>query len=296
MSKFSVKLIWRTIVLGLLACLITLVVAVYFLAAPRLNPDLFNGVLFHPYKLKDHAPEMTEIAGIKAEESSIKSGDYTVNALFYKNRKAADVVLINHGNAGHLDVRRGKIETLLNSNVSVLAYDYRGFGKSDGKPDLPGAVTDGLSAFDFLVNEKSYSPKSIILYGESLGTGVSTEIARKRECKAIILESGFMSPESLGKEKVPFLHIYPSFLMFEPALNNLSYARGKHPPILLIAGQKDSTIPCHHSKTIYAEATQPKTLVVAPNSSHNDFSADIQLYRSAIADFFRSCQPLAGVQ
>jgi len=86
-------------------------------------------------------------------------------------------------------------------------------------------------------------------------------LARQRPCKAIVLESGFTSPEALAKEKIPFFNIYPSFLFFHPTMNNLDYVLGKHSPLLLFAGKKDTTIPCTHSEKMYREGTEPKLIV-----------------------------------
>lgn len=279
---------WKKTAIVLGAVFATTIIVVYFLLAPRFNENFVNEVLFHPLALTDHAAEMKKLSGVQAEEVVFPSGNGKLNALFYRVTGTPDVVLISHGNAGSIDNRIDKIQAIIDSGVSVFAYDYRGYGKSSGKPSLRGVVEDGIAAYDYLIDSKNYKPDQIVLYGESVGTGVTTEIARRRQCKAMILESGFTSPEKRAKEKLPIVNIYPSFLCLDPALDNLDYVRGKHPPLLLFAGQNDTMIPCSHSQTMFAEATDPKQLVIGPNSDHNDFSRDFPMYKKALSDFLKT--------
>lgn len=246
--------------------------------------------LLHPNELPEHMPAMRSLAGIEPEEVTIPVDEARLNALFYKVKDSPDVILYSHGNAGNIDHRIDKIKNMLDLGISVLAYDYRGYGKSKGTPTVQAVIADGLGAYDFLIEKKHYKPNQIVLYGESMGTGISSEIAKRRDYQSIILESGFTSPERFAKEKVSALHIYPSSLIFDPAaaLDNLDYVRGKHKPLLLFAGQNDEVIPCNHSKTMFAEATEPKKLVIGPNSEHNDFSKDWTLYKNSLDDFLKA--------
>lgn len=281
------KRFWGKVVVAYATVQLLMFIGLYLFICPRFNEPLVNSILFHPNHREQHHEEIMTISDVKAEEVSIPVGDAVVNGLFYRVDPAPDVVLFSHGNASDIDNRFPKIKAMVDCGISVLAYDYRGYGKSTGEPSIRGVIEDGTAAYDFLTNQKNYTPQNIVLYGESVGTGVSTEIARKRKCKAIILESGFTSPERRAKEKISFLNLYPSFLMMEPTLDNLDYARGKHPPLLLFAGKLDTMIPSHHSETIFAQATEPKELVVGPNSSHNDFSQDWELYTSSLEAFIK---------
>lgn len=281
------KRFWVKVAVAFATVQVLMFIGLYLFMCPRLNEPLVNSILFHPNHREQHDQWMMTISNVKAEEVSIPVGDAVVNGLFYKVDGAPDVVLFSHGNASDINNRFPKIKAMIDCGISVLAYDYRGYGKSTGEPSIKGVIEDGTAAYDFLTNQKYYTAQNIVLYGESVGTGVSTEIARKRECKAIILESGFTSPERRAKEKISFLNLYPSFLMMDPTLDNLDYARGKHPPLLLFAGKLDTMIPSDHSETIFAQATEPKELVIGPNSSHNDFSQDWKLYTSSLEAFIK---------
>jgi len=109
-----------------------MLLSLYLYLAPCLNEPMVNQILFYPHKLEAHADEMITIDGIEAKEVFFLSGKHKINALFYRVPGSKDVVLINHGNAGNIDHRFGKTKIILDNGMSVLAYDYRGYGKSGG--------------------------------------------------------------------------------------------------------------------------------------------------------------------
>ncbi len=284
----TTKKFWIKVVVALFSTFVACLIFVYFYLAPRLNEGLVNLVLVHANELKEHDEAMRSLGGVEAKEVTIPLDSANLNAMFYRVKDSPYVILYSHGNAGNIDYRIDKIRTMIECGISVLAYDYRGYGKSTGVPTLRTIVEDGIGAYDFLLAKENYKPDQVVLYGESIGTGISTEIARKRDYRLLILESGFTSPENRAKDEYPFLHIYPSFLMMQPALDNLEYVRGKHRPLLLFAGQNDTIIPCAHSKRMFAEASEPKRLVIGPHSEHNDFSKDWNLYKTALDDFLKA--------
>ena len=293
MSFLKTKGFWKRVIIALASVQVLVIIGLYFYLSPRLNEPLVNAILFHPNHIDKHNDNMKVLSGVQAEEVSIPVEGATVNGMFYRKPGTPDVILMSHGNASDLDNRIEKLRAMLDCGISVLAYDYRGYGKSTGEPSIRGVINDGVAAFDYLVDEKNYSPENIVLYGESVGTGVSTEIARRRKSKAIILESGFTSPEQRAKEKIQALNIYPSILMMEPTLDNLDYVRGKHPPLLLFAGKLDDMIPVHHSEKMFAEGSESKQLIIGPNSTHNDFSKDWTLYVEGLKGFLEKNAKLA---
>lgn len=292
-SFFKTKGFWKRLVITLASVQLLLIIGLYFYLSPRLNEPLVNAILFHPNHRDAHDENMKMLSGVEAEEVSIPVDGGVVNGLFYRKPGTPDVILMSHGNASDLDNRIEKIRAMLDCGISVLAYDYKGYGKSSGEPSIRGVIADGVAAYDFLAKNKGYTSKNIVLYGESVGTGVSTEIARRRECKAIILESGFTSPEQRAKEKIPVLNMYPSALMMDPPMDNLDYVKGKHPPLLLFAGKLDTMIPPQHSERMLAEGTEPKQLILGPNSSHNDFAKDWKLYIDGLHAFLQKNATLA---
>lgn len=235
---------------------------------------------------------MQRLTGISGEELFFSNTENAespqLNGWLYVRPGAKLIVLFNHGNRGNMRNSIPRLESILSCGASLFVYDYRGFGRSDGYPTIPGVIEDASTAFDYLVKEKGYSPANIVLYGESLGSCIAVELARKRKCAGVVIQSGCASAEHLCKEQAPIMAVYPSFLFFRPALENLSFVRGKHPPLLIVAGQKDETVSVEHSLLLYKNAKPPARLLILPNGSHSDFKADLKLYHDGLASFFTS--------
>lgn len=230
------------------------------------------------------------IGGVKGEEVFFESKDadgrpVKLNGWLYEKPNAPYIVLLSHGNAGNVSHRVHKADALLGAGCSVLLYDYQGYGKSEGAPDGPKIVADANNAYEFLL-KKNWKPQQIILYGESLGTGVTSELSKTRSAKAVILESGFISPEVFAKERIGLMHMYPPFLFPDPRLNNMELVTGQHPPLLIMFGAKDKTIPPSCSERLANAATSKKSCAMLPNNGHNDIGiADKEAYVKALKQF-----------
>jgi Prolyl oligopeptidase family. len=284
--------VFHLIGFAFLSFLLIIPIMGYVYLCPRFNSNLVNAIMFHPDPYKSPAGIKKVFEGIEGEEVTFQpqagadeKSAPKLDGWLFKKPGAKDIILISHGNAGNLHHRDWKVQAILGSGDSVFIYDYRGYGKSEGAPNLHGIIRDTIGAYDYLVEKQGYQPENIILYGESIGTGFTCELARQRKCKAIVLESGFMSTERLGKDKIAPLNLYPSFLFFSPVLDNLEYLKGSHPPVLILAGRNDKIIPIAHSQTMFEQGTEPKQLCIFEHSGHNDFSADFAAYRKRVIDF-----------
>lgn len=260
--------------------------AAYAYCAPINHQDLVDKALYHPLtKLDEPSYQVTE-AGKKEDLYFTCRDGNKLNGWFFERPGSRQVVLFSHGNAGNMSHRTHKIKQILDLGASVLAYDYQGYGKSEGKPSLQGLIDSGCAAYDVLTREKHYKPEQIILYGESLGTGVTTQIARRRPCAAVVLESAFLSPIALARGCVPLLCIYPSILWPGPNLDNLAYVKENHPQLLIIHGVQDKLIDVSNGKQLFAQAREPKALALLPDCGHNNigFEHDKNLYSSALRE------------
>lgn len=266
----------------------------YLFFCPCLNDQFISQILFHPTKLPGREAGLERIAGVAGEEVFFsylqKTENPQLNGWLYSRPDSKLLVVFNHGNTGNILTRKWKLESLLLSGASVFVYDYQGFGRSDGHPNVSGVIEDSVAALDYLIDVKGYDAKNIVLYGESLGSCISIELARRRHYRGIILQSGCMSAESLCKEQVPFLNIYPSALFFKPRLDNMEYLSGDHPPVLIVVGKLDELIPIKHSLMMFEKASDPKRLVILPNSRHNDFQRDLDSFQNALRSFFESLE------
>lgn len=226
-------------------------------------------------------PTSTREIKFKADNDKELDGFY----IKHKN-PAAKLVLVCHGNAGSVADRIPLAAHLAAAGASALVFDYEGYGDSQGEAKMSRLIPDAISAFDYAQNELGYKPEDIILYGESIGCGVATGTMQKRKPKAIILQSPFVSLIKTARDKLFFLYTLPDIVIVEPQLNNLAAVTKEHPPLLLMHGEEDKTLPCRYSKELYEKALEPKELVLIPKVDHNDmYVGTNQLVLKTLRDF-----------
>jgi fermentation-respiration switch protein FrsA (DUF1100 family) len=184
-----------------------------------------------------------------------------ISALYLPNPIAHYTVLYSHGNAEDLGRIRQRLEHLKNLGVSVFAYDYRGYGTSQGKPSEQNAYEDIEAAYRYLIDLLGISPNQIILYGRSLGSGTSVEIASREPIAGLILESPFTSTFRV----ITRIAIAP-FDRFD----NLRKIAEVRCPVLFLHGTQDGLIPFRHSETLMRQVRSPKQLVAIVGADHND--------------------------
>ncbi len=266
-----------------------LLVALYLVCAPRFNTILYRPLLFHPWKLADE-PVAPPLCGIAGENVYFPSGNgKLLNGWYYRNPNARYTILFSHGNGGNVSVRTDLVQLLLQTGSSVLIYDYEGYGESVGLPSVEGICQDGVGAYKYLTNMAGVPSDTIVLYGESLGAGVSAYLTTKFECKALILQSGFASLKKIACEIFPLLKIYPDWLYPAPALDTASILSRKHPPLLVLHGTKDALIPYSHAQFLFDRAVGQKKLVALPDTGHaNIFSSAPDEYIAEIKSFLAS--------
>jgi pimeloyl-ACP methyl ester carboxylesterase len=239
--------------------------------SPRISGPVYRPLLFHPHVLPNDYSSPT-LEGIKGEDVRFGSDrNLDLYGSYYNYPHSKFVVLLSHGNGGNISVRPKLIEALLSQHLSVFIYDYCGYGKSAGQPDVENICGAALSAYAYLVKERGYKPNQIVLYGESLGAAVSTYLASREPIAALILQSGFTSLRSIAIEKFAWLGVYPDWLFPKPPLDTLQTLPGIKVPVLIIHGGQDSLVPIHHGEALFAAANQPKFLLAIPDAHHSDF-------------------------
>lgn len=277
-------------VVGIFANFLTIFAIGYISLCPAVNTGLVNRLLFLPIKQFNENDKGLCVLGCKAKEVYFKTADgETLHGRLYLKDGARQIIMYSHGQGGNVSICAYKIENLLNTGASVFAYDYRGYGRSSGTPSSKGAITDARSAYDYLLKNTTCKNSQIILYGESLGTGITSAIAEGLDCGGIVLESAFISPELVCKEIFPLMEVYPSFLFPNPDLSNARMVKGKHAPLLLVAATKDQMIPSHHSQDLYDNASEPKALMFCQKSRHSDFGPDKKKFESCLTAFLQEC-------
>ena len=202
-----------------------------------------------------------------AEDVFITTSDKVeLHAWWIPNEKASHTFLWLHGNAGNITHRKYILEHLKTLGINILMLDYRGYGRSEGIPSEKGLYTDAEAAHDFLVNTKNISPRSIIVFAQSLGTPVGAELMLRRECGGAILEAPFTSAKEMAMKIIPI----PLGWAIKSEFDTLSKIKKINKPILIVHGTADSVVPFEHGKRVFESANAPKTFIELPNIGHND--------------------------
>ena len=181
-----------------------------------------------------------------------------------KNLKNYKTLVYFHGNAGSLENRIHKLNHFKEMEINFLIIAWRGFSGNKGKPTEKGLYEDARSAIRWL-KQKGVGKENIILYGESLGTGVVTEIAQNENFAGIILESPFTSMIDAGKDKYPFLPV--RFLLKDKYESDKKIKNIKS-PILIMHGEVDKIVPFWMGKKMYELANEPKYYYFSKYDDH----------------------------
>lgn len=182
-------------------------------------------------------------------------------------------ILFFHGNAGNISHRLYKIAPYLAQGYGVLLAEYRGYGGNPGTPSEAGLYEDGTAYYDWLARS-GIAPEDIILYGESLGTGVAVEMAKDKNARALILETPYSSLLDIA-QKTYFFIPFIGNLMHDKFHSDQKIAGLSIPKLFLIAG-RDEVIGSQTGLKLYETAKEPRTLKVFDEAGHNtlyDFNA-----------------------
>ena len=211
-----------------------------------------RNLLYHPSDNNYLKDEIT----VSVKKIKIKTNDNIDLISWYHNKKSNNykTILFLHGNAGSLENRIHKINHFKDININFLIIAWRGFSGNKGKPSEEGLYEDARSAVKWL-KSNGIKEQDIIIYGESLGTGVAIEIGQNKKFAGIILESPFTSMIAAGKDKYPYLPV--SFLLKDKYENDKKIKNIKS-PILVMHGMVDNIVPFHMGNEIYNLANEPK--------------------------------------
>jgi fermentation-respiration switch protein FrsA (DUF1100 family) len=191
-----------------------------------------------------------------------------LNAWFFPapadSPRSRTVALVCHGNGGNISYRLELCRVLLQIGLNVMIFDYRGYGRSEGKPGEAGTYLDAQAAYRWLV-EKGFAPRNILAFGESLGGGVASELALREPVGGLILQSTYTSIPSLGAELFPWL---PVRWIGSIKYDTLAKLPRVKVPVLVTHSRADGLIRFHHAEKNFAAANEPK-LFWETNGDHN---------------------------
>ncbi|WP_019503088.1 alpha/beta hydrolase [Pseudanabaena sp. PCC 6802] len=202
-----------------------------------------------------------------------------ISAIHLPNPQAKYTVLFIHGNAEDLGDLRSELELLHSWGFSVFAYDYRGYGTSDGTPSEQNAYQDADTAYKYLTQNLGVPAQQVLIYGRSVGSGSAIELATRYPVAGLILEGAFTSA---------FRVVVPFPLLPFDKFTNLDKISRVQSPVLVMHGQIDEVIPIHHGQKLYAAAPEPKLALWVEGAGHNDFTwVAGDRRRTALAEFLK---------
>jgi len=222
-------------------------------------------------------------AALVYEDVTLQSSDGVKIAGWYVPAgPQSPVVLFCHGNAGNISHRIESLAQFNRLGLSVLIFDYRGYGQSAGKCSEKGTYLDAEAAWRYLTEGRRIAPERIIVFGRSLGGAIAAHLARDHAPGALIVESSFTSVPDRAAEMLPLL---PVRWLCRFRYSTAEYVREVDCPLLVVHSVDDELIGYHHGRRIYEAASPPKELL-SINGGHNDgFIVSQEKYLAGLTKF-----------
>jgi len=223
--------------------------------------------VYHPTRDSESTPDDV---GRPAEEVWLTTPDgLRLHAWFFATDKASPrarfAMLFCHGNGGNLTSRPGYYRAILETGVSLLTFDYRGYGRSEGEPGEAGTYTDATTAYQWL-RTRGFAPEHILVWGESLGGGIASHVAATERVGGLVLQSTFTSIPDIGSEIFPWLPVKLVSRIKYDTFNRLPRITC---PVVVMHSRADRTISFRHGEKNFAAAREPKAFVEI-EGDHND--------------------------
>jgi uncharacterized protein len=230
-----------------------------------LTRRLLHALLYFPARAIASTPAA---AGLDYEDAAIHTADGERLHAWWVPAQAPPLghVLLCHGNGGNVGDRVEAIALLAAAGFDVLAFDYRGYGRSSGRPSEEGTYRDARAVRDMLLRQPAVDPARVFYLGESLGAAVALELAHEHPPAGLILQSPFTSIRDMARLHYPLV---PRALVPD-AYPSLRLIRALRVPLLVVHGERDEIVPPVHGEALYDAATCPKRLEILPGVGHND--------------------------
>jgi uncharacterized protein len=211
--------------------------------------------------------------------------------------RGSGVALHLHGNGENIGANVAQAARLHDAGLSVLLIDYRGYGRSSGGfPTEAKVYQDAEAAWRYLVNDRNVPPEQIFLYGHSLGGAIAIQLATQHpDAAGLIVESTFTSMRDMAYRTTPYGFL-PVDLILTQKFDSIAKISSLKMPLLIIHGTADIDVPYDMSQTLYAVASQPKTLWIVPEAGHNNVATTAgatygQMLKSFVQRSPRLAQP-----
>jgi len=258
------------------------------LIAPGCTYIFFNPSkqLMDSVEVQKHAP---------ADVYFMSSDGLTLHGWYFRAKEEKGTILICHGDVENISTHVKLDLWLIDAGYNLFIFDYRGYGRSEGAPDVKGIHLDAEAALETLLFKLPRAKRdNIVVFGKSLGGAVAVYTVanslHKNRIRALVLDSPFSSYRRIAREKIadsvigwPFQ--YPLSWLINDDFSPIKFIRRVAPvPVVIIHGKNDDIVPEHHSRMLYDAAVQPKELWEITVPGHVRAQAD-ELTRKKLLDY-----------
>jgi len=272
-SRQILRRVWRPVRLGLVIYLLLVLLLMIF------EEQLIFFPIRHPGGQWGQQP-------VDAEDAHFVAADGTrLHGWYLPHEDPVAAVLMAHGNAGNLTHRSEIVRQIhRHARASVLIFDYRGYGKSEGKPSEAGILQDARAGRDWLAGREGIAPNEVVLLGRSIGTGVMVDLAARDGAAALVLDGAFTSLPEVAAVHYPWA---PVKLLMRTRLNSAEKISRYRGPLLQFHGADDQIIPISIGRRLFEIApSRPKQFIRLPHCHHN--TPPPPKFYSSLAEFLDS--------
>ena len=234
---------------------------VFYVAVVGLMYVAQRGLMYFPDRQRV-APSSVGLPQASEETLTTSDGERIV-VWHVPPRDGAPVILYFQGNGGGHSLRVPRFAALAKEGIGLVALNYRGYGGSSGSPSEEGLIADAHAAYDFAVAR--YGPNRIVLWGESLGSGVAVALAAEKPVAKIVLEAPFTSAADVGAKAYPFA---PVRWLMKDQFRSDERIGLVTAPVLILHGERDGIVPIEFGERLYELVRGPKRFVRYPNAGH----------------------------
>lgn len=208
-------------------------------------------------------PADTGLENLTVAETPI-DGELTLRHWYVPAKRGNPVLVVFQGNAGHMGHRVAKFRPFLNAGHGLFLTGYRGYSGNPGRPSETGLLNDGRAALDWL-KARGVPKDRIVLYGESLGTGVAVPLAAERDVAVLVLEAPFTSLADVAQWHYWYL---PARWLIRDRFESKARIGDVQAPLLILHGEDDRTIPLRFGRRLFEAANEPKTFHLVEEGDH----------------------------
>ena len=221
--------------------------------------------------------------GLRFEDVTFESGDgVMLTGWFIPADRGRGVILFCHGNAGNISHRLESIHIFNRLGFATFIFDYRGYGKSGGKPTENGTYLDAESAWNYLVDERGIRAGEITVFGRSVGGAIASWLAAGKNPAALIVESAFTSVRDIAGDLYPYL---PVRLLSRIKYSTIEYIKDVDSPILVVHSRDDEIIPFSHGERLFDAAGENAEFLVIRGGHNDGFIESGSLYMDGLDRF-----------